>query len=73
MPPVSMKAPARMKSGMASSTNESTPSKVCLTMTVSGYCPDHQSPRKPETPDDEGDRHAEEEQDDEGEGDRARS
>ncbi len=50
MPPVSMKAPARMKSGIASSTNESTPSKICLTITVSGYSPLHQRPMKPATP-----------------------
>ncbi len=34
MPPVSMRAPARMKRGMARSTKESTPSNVCLTITV---------------------------------------
>ncbi len=50
MPPVSIREPARMKRGMASSTNESTPSKICFTTTVSGYCPLHQSPTKPETP-----------------------
>ncbi len=49
MPPVSMRAPARMKSGMASSTKESTPSKICLAITESGYSPLHQSPAKPET------------------------
>src|SRR5215472_14247391 len=43
IPPVSMSAPARMKRGMARRTKESTPSKVCLTITVRGYCPDDES------------------------------
>ena len=50
IPPVSIREPARMKRGMASRTNESTPSNICFTTTVSGYCPLHQSPTKPETP-----------------------
>ena len=50
MPPVSIRAPARMKRGIASRTKESTPSKICFTTTVSGYCPLHHNPRKPETP-----------------------
>jgi hypothetical protein len=36
MPPVSISAPARMNSGMARSTNESTPSNVCLSTVVRG-------------------------------------
>ena len=50
MPPVSISDPARMKSGIASRTNESTPSKICFTITVRGYSPLHQSPMKPATP-----------------------
>ena len=36
MPPVSISAPARTNSGIASSTNESTDWNACCTMTVSG-------------------------------------
>ena len=36
MPPVSMSAPARMKSGIARSTKESTERNTCWTMIVSG-------------------------------------
>ena len=36
IPPVSISAPARMNSGIASSTKESTERKACWTMMVSG-------------------------------------
>ena len=62
MPPVSISAPARMNSGMASSTKESTAWKVCCTMMVSGIAAVHHRPTKPASADDEGHRHAEQQQ-----------
>ena len=50
MPPVSISMPAKMKSGIASSTNESTAWWICCMMTMSGNSPLHQSPASPAAP-----------------------
>ncbi len=65
MPPVSISMPAKMKSGIASSTNESTAWWICCMMMVSGNSPLHEEPGDAGGADREGDRHAEREQDEE--------
>ena len=50
MPPVSIRAPARINSGIARSTKESAVRKICWMIIARGYLPLHHSPRKPAIP-----------------------
>ncbi len=50
MPPVSISMPAKMKSGIASSTNESTDWWICCAMMMSGNSPFQARPARPAAP-----------------------
>ena len=50
MPPVSISMPAKTKSGIASSTNESTDWWICCMMMMSGKSPLHSRPARPAAP-----------------------